>query len=42
MRHDDQVLEVYQVNIEEQVEDADHVKTNDEISKPEKRTTRTS
>ena len=35
MRHNDQVLEVYQVNIEEKVEETDHVKTNDEIIKPD-------
>ena len=35
MRHDDQVLEVYQVDIEEKVEEADHVKTNDETIMPE-------
>ena len=33
--HEDQVLEVYHVDIENKVEEADHVKTNDETIKPE-------
>ena len=33
--HEDQVLEVYHVDIENKVEEADHVKTNDETFKPE-------
>ena len=33
--HEDQVLEVYQVDIENKVEEADHVKTNDETIKPD-------
>ena len=35
MKHKDQVFEVYNVNIEDKVEEADHVKTNDETIKPD-------
>ena len=34
MHHKDQVVEVYHVNIEEKVDEADHVKTNDETIVP--------
>ena len=33
--HENQVLEVYQVEIEKKVEESDHVKTNDETIKPD-------
>ena len=34
MHHKDQVVEVYHVSIEEQVDEAGHAKTNDEIIVP--------
>ena len=34
MRHDDRIVEVYHVDIEEKLEEADHVKTNDETIVP--------
>ena len=34
MHHKDNVVEVYQVSIEENIEEADHDKTNDETIAP--------
>ena len=34
MEHENQIFEVYNVDIEEKVDEADHVKTNDETIAP--------